>query len=361
VRSLEKLRSLDVGFLRDRVAVLHLFPYSGAEGRHMTSRVAYFQELASRLEQLPGIESVSYSRMGPVLSYEFKETASVTGLQTVSVQAVFESVGPAFFHLVGMRLVAGREFNWNDNEDAPAVAITSDSLARRLFPQQNPIGKRLDFGGRKGLTIIGVVNSASLWIPQSQNPMAVYIALMQIPTYNSSYVDIRTKGDPDAILPGARRVVESLGRHSVLKAETLDRRAARFLAADRLVAMLSSFFGGTALLLASIGLFGLMSNAVTRRTSEIGLRMALGAQPVTILILVMTEVVWIVMSGFVVGLPVALIVSHWVASMIVGVDPTDPLSILLACLILLVVAMCAAYLPARRATSVDPLTSLRVS
>ena len=314
-----------------------------------------------RLEQIPGIEAASYSHMGPVLSYEFKEAADVTGAQTPAVQAVFESVGPGFFHVIGMHFIAGREFNWNDNEDAPAVAIISDSLARRLFPQQNSIGKRLDFGSRKGLTIVGVVNSASLWRPQSQNPMAVYIALMQIPTYNSSYVDIRTKLHPLTTLPSARRAIESLGRHSVLKAETLNQRAAMFLAADRLVAMLLSFFGGTALLLASIGLFGLMSNAVTRRTSEIGLRMALGGEPVTILILVMTEVVWIVMSGFAVGLPVALIVSHSVASMFFGVDPNDPLSILLACLILLVVAMCAAYLPARRASRVDPLTSLRVS
>src|SRR5258708_34335722 len=108
-------------------------------------------------------------------------------------------VGPGFFHWAGMHLLAGREFNWHDSEAAQPVAIISESLSLRLFPSENPIGKTLDFGSRKGLEIVGVVNSASLWMPQSREPMAVNVALMQHPTYNSSSIDIRTAGDPSAI------------------------------------------------------------------------------------------------------------------------------------------------------------------
>ena len=102
------------------------------------------------------------------------------------LQAVFEAIGPGFFHLAGMRLIAGREFTWRDNESAQAVAIVSENLARRLFPSISPIGRRIDFGNKKNLEIVGVVNSASLWLPQSRKPLAVYLALMQIPAYNSS-------------------------------------------------------------------------------------------------------------------------------------------------------------------------------
>src|SRR5882762_3698124 len=121
-----------------------------------------------------------------------------------------------------MRLLAGREFDWRDNETAQRVAIISESLSRSLFPSGSPIGKRIDFGDRKGLEIVGVVKSASLWMPQSREPMAVYVALMQMPTYNSSSIDIRAAGDPVLVLPAARRLLESLGRHFVLRAETVE-------------------------------------------------------------------------------------------------------------------------------------------
>jgi predicted permease len=359
VRSLEKLRSVDVGFRREGVLTLHLFPQSGAEGQHMPNRVAYYQELAERLKQIPGVESVSYSHMGPVASYEYKEPVSIPFSQAPSVQAVYEVVGPGFFHLAGMRLLAGREFDWHDSEGGRPVAIISESLSRRLFSSENPIGKTLDYGTRKGLEIVGVVNSASLWRPQSREPMAVYFAFLQQPTYNSSAVDIRTTGDPAAIQAIARRVLGSLGRHFVLRAETLEQRAATFLATERMIAMLSSFFGGLALLLASVGLYGLMSYAVARRTSEIGLRMALGAQPARVLRLIFKEVMCLVLAGMAVGIPAAMIASRLVSGMVFGIAENDPLTILLSSGILMVVATLAGYVPARRASRIDPMIALR--
>jgi predicted permease len=359
VRSLENLRSADVGFRRDGLLLVHLFPQSGSESQRMPNRVAYYHELAGRLQRLPGVESVSYSHMGPVLGYEYTEPTSVPSSQAPPVQAVFDAVGPKFFHLAGMRLLAGREFDYRDNEAAQPVTIISESLARRLFPSASPIGKRIDYGSRKGLEIVGVVNSASLWMPQSREPMAVYLALMQLPTYNSSSIDIRTTGDPGVVLPAVRRVLESLGRHFVLRAETLDQRSDMFLATDRMIAMLSSFFGGLALLLASVGLYGLMSYAVTSRTPEIGLRMALGAQPASVLALILKETIWLVLAGMVAGIPAALVASRLISSMVYGVTGRDPLIILVSCSILLTAAAIAAYVPARRASRIDPMVALR--
>jgi predicted permease len=297
--------------------------------------------------------------MGPVLSYEFKQPASLPSSETPPLQAVFDAVGPGFFHLAGMRLLAGREFTWRDNETAQATAIISESLARRLFPSASPIGRRIDFGSRRNLEIVGVVNSASLWLPQSREPMAVYCALMQQPAYNSSSIDIRTTGDPGPVLSAARRVIEAGGRHLVLRAETVDQRAAASLDTDRMIAMLSSFFGGLALLLASVGLYGLMSYSVARRTPEIGLRMALGALPAGILVLILKEVAFLLLAGIAVGIPAALAGSHVISSMIYGVTDNDPSTILLSCSILLAVAALAAYVPARRASRIDPMIALR--
>lgn len=363
VRSLQNLRSADLGFRRDGLTLFELFPTAG-EMQPMPDRVAYFQELAERLQAIPGVESVSYSHMGPVLSYEYTEPASVASRQdlasgTPPLPAVFDAVGPGFFHLAGMRLLAGREFTWRDNETAQPVAIVSQSLARRLFPSASPIGKRVDFGNRKNLEIVGVVNSASLWLPQSREPMAVYCALMQQPAYNSSSIDIRTTGDPGPVLRAARRVIESAGRHLVLRAETVDQRAASSLNTDRMIAMLSSFFGALALFLAAVGLYGLMSYSVARRTAEIGLRMALGAQPRSVFVLILKDVIWLLLAGMAVGIPAALAASHLISSMIYGLAGNDPLTILLSCFILLAVAALAAYVPARRASLVDPMTALR--
>jgi predicted permease len=339
--------------------LIQLFPASGSESQHMADRVPYYQELAQRLQAIPGVESVSYSHMGPILGYEFTQRTSVPSLHTPPTQAVFEAVGPRFFHLAKMRLLAGREFDWRDNETSRPVVIVSESLARRLFPNQNAIGQTIDFGERKNLEIVGVVNSASLWLPQSREPQAVYLALMQIPTYNSSSIDIRTTGDPAATLPAARSVIESLGRHFVMRAQNLDQRSDIFLLTDRMIATLSSFFGGLALLLTSIGVYGLTSYAVTRRVSEIGLRMALGALPASVLALVMREVVWLVILGAAVGIPAALVTSRLISSMVYGVAGNDALTILLSSSLLLATAGVAGYLPARRASRVNPITALR--
>jgi len=355
-RSLANILRADPGYQPDGVLLLQLYPQTGAESRAIPNRVAYYRELAERLSGIPGVEAVSYSHMGPVLFYEYMQPASVTSSTEPSIPAAFEAVGPGFFRLVRMRVLAGREFDWRDHENSRRVAILSESLARRLFPAGNAIGGRIDYDNRKDLEVVGVVNSASLWRPQSHEPAAVYLPLMQIPEYNSSSVDIRARGN---VLPAARRVLESMGRHFALHAETLERRSAGVLASERMIALLSAFFAGLALLLVAVGLYGVTSYAVERRTAEIGLRMALGAQPGAVLSRVFSDTLRLVLAGMLVGTGAALAASRLVSGMLYGVAPDDWLTLVLACGTVLGAATLAVYAPARRAARIDPIAALR--
>lgn len=359
-RTLNNLRTADPGYRRDGLLIVQLFPSHGSEGQHMVNRVPYYRELTERLKAIPGVTGVSYSHAGPVAGYEYTLPATVPSSPTAPVNAVFEVVGPEFFQMIGMRLVAGREFTWQDNETSPRVAIISENVARRLFPSSDAIGRKLDFGSEmKGLEIVGIVNNASLWKPQSHEPAAIYTALMQMPTYNSSLLDIRVAADPRAVLPAARRQLESLGRQFPLNVQTLEQRSDWVLATNRVLSILSAFFGGAALLLAVIGIYGMTSFSVGQRTSEIGLRVAVGAQPRNVVALVMREVMWLVIVGIALGIPVALALSRMLSGMVFGVASGDALSILLSSLILLSTAAVAAFLPARRASHVDPIKALR--
>jgi ABC-type lipoprotein release transport system permease subunit len=210
-----------------------------------------------------------------------------------------------------------------------------------------------------GAEITGVVNSASLWLVKHREPLALYIPLLQAPTYNQPLLDIRTAGDPAALAPAAQRVLESMGHHYSLRTQTLEDRANRFLAEDRLIALLSAFFGGLALLLASVGLYGVMSHTVTRRTPEIGVRVALGARQSAVLGLIMREVMWLVLAGIAVGVPVTLATSRMLSGMLFGLTPNDPSTLAISTATLAGVAGCAGYLPARRASRIDPMKALR--
>jgi predicted permease len=360
VRSLKRLLTADPGYRREGVLVMQLFPQAGHE--KLPNRLAYYRELAQKLSELPAVKAVSYSHMGPALFYEYKVPVSMPSLPMGPVQAVEDFVGPGFFHMIGMRVLEGREFDWHDNERAKRVAVISASLAQRLIPGESPVGRRIDIEAEpdhKDMEIVGVVNSASLWQAKSQEPVAIYIPLMQESKYNQPLLDIRTAGNPGALAPAVQRVLESMGHHYSLRTQTLEDRANRFLAEDRMVALLSAFFGGLALLLASVGLYGVMSHTVTRRTPEIGVRVALGAQRSAVQGLIMREVGILVLIGVAVGVPVTLAVSRIFSGMLFGLTPNDPPTLAISTGILVGVALFAGYLPARRASRIDPIVALR--
>ncbi len=359
VRSLRNLQTVDLGYRRDHLLIMQLFPQPGRQ--KPPNRTQYYHELVTRLSRVPGIASVSYSQIGPAAPYEFK-TAVSTGSSGVVANAVQEWAGPGLFQTIGMHVLTGREFNWRDGERTPRVAVISESLARRLFPNQDPIGRTINTGSEpqhKNLTVIGVVNSASLWKFDSREPLAVYYAIMQEPDYNQPHVIIRTLTSANSVAHSAERTLASLGYHYSLRTETLEQRTDDTLVLQRMIAMLVSGFSLLALLLAAVGLYGVMSYAVTRRTAEIGVRMALGAVSGDVLSMVLGEVLRLIFIGIAIAIPAAFVCSKLIAGILFGVSVTDPGTIAAACSILVIVAVIAGFLPARRASRVDPMTALR--
>jgi predicted permease len=358
--TMQKLRSFDAGFRRDGVLMMQLFPQPGRE--KISNRTAYYRELAEGLRSIPGVAAVSYSNMGPAARTDFLSNVSAPfGLQAPA-QAVTDSIGPGFFHLIGMQVLKGREFSWTDDTNSARVAILSESLAKRLFPGQNPLGQKIDMGSspdQTGIEIVGVVNSASLWRLQSQKPMAAYRPLMQTPTQNEPLLDIRTAADPHAMMGAARRVLEAAGHHYPLRMQTLLERSEMVLANERVLAMISMVLAALALLMGAIGIYGLLSYAVTRRAAEMGLRMALGAQPREIMNLILGEMMLLVGTGIALGVVAEIVVSRFVGAVFFGVSGSNPAMIIFCCGILGCIAFVAGYAPARRAARLDPMNALR--
>jgi hypothetical protein len=299
--------------------------------------------------------------MGPGLSYEYKEPVSPRN-SSAAVPAAFELIGPGFFDLLDMHVLAGRQFTWHDDENSLRVVVISESLARQLFPGQSALGRHVKIGNdpaHQELEIVGVVNSASLWMVQSHEPPAYFLPLAQESEYDQPTVDLRVDGDPTLAAAPARAVLASLGKHFALSVETVSHRMDRMLVSERLIAVLSAFFGALAMLLAAIGLYGVMSLAVTARTSEIGVRMALGAQRVDVVVMILRQVVRTTGIGLAVGIPVTLGASRFVQSMIYGLPARDPGTLVFASAVLLAAALLAGYLPARYASRIDPIAALR--
>lgn len=359
-RTLNRLHNVDVGYRRDHILTLQLFPQPGHRGT--PNSAAYYQQLSERLKQLPGVESVSFSAFGPANELENDEQV-YSSLSAPPIECVYDFVGVEFFHVMGMHALAGREFSWRDDDKGPEVGIVSQSLAEKLFGNNDPIGRTVYVGSHahaSPLRIVGVVNSASLWKVESFRPLALYRSTMTNYPFAQPMLDIRTSVDPRSIKTEAERVVLSLGRQYSLRTMTLEERLDSRLSVQRLTAMLATFFGALALLISSIGLYGLMSFHVARRTSELGIRLALGAQREQVLSMVLREAVMLAGVGCTLGVIASLFSAKFIRSILFGVSASDPWILGIAVVMLASVAVVAGFVPARRAASVDPVTALRV-
>ncbi len=358
--TLNQLHTVDVGYRRDHFLTMLLFPQAGH--RSALNSVAYYRQLAGEMKRLPGVESASFSANGPASEFEFLEEVygSLTG---APVQAIPDFVGPDFFHVAGMHLLNGREFSWQDDEHSPPVAIISQSLAERLFGHADPIGRTVYLGPHAHaapMKIVGVVNSASLWKVESVHPMAIYQPIVENFADADPLMDVRTRVDPRSIKASAEQVVRAMGRQYSLRTMTVEERLDSYLSVQRLTALLAAFFGGTALLIAAIGLYGLMSLHVTRRTAELGIRLALGAQRGQVLSMVLREVLLLASVGCALGVAASLLLARLIGSALFGVSATDPVTLVAAVFTLLAVAVLAGFVPAKRAASVDPVAALRL-
>jgi len=270
---------------------------------------------------------------------------------------------PLFFDAVGMKILQGRDFNWSDGPHQPKAVILSASLAKRLFPDGGAIGAHVRIGtvpDTQNLEVVGVVSDARLFGRREARPLTVFENSVQFwPDELNGELFVRAAQNPLRLASAVSGIVASLGDQFAARSMTLEEAQSQSLIEERLSAMISSFLGGFALLLACMGLYGLISHNVTRRTREIGIRMALGAQRRNIMRLVLSQAVVLSLTGIVLGVLCSLAASRLLSTMLYGVSPNDVLSVTGASLALLFIGLIAGYLPARRAMRVDPMVALR--
>jgi putative ABC transport system permease protein len=367
VMSLRKIRSVDGGF---RVENLLLVTFdtsgTGSSGPERRKQLeAFYREGLERASGLPGVRVASLSSLGPMSGDDSTRALFVPGFEarTRDDQAVhLNSIGTRFFETMGIPLLKGREFMPADDANAPKVAILNETAARFYFPGVDSLGQIVHMGWDsqgQPMQVVGIVRDSKRQDLRQPAPRMLYRPFLQ---YNQPYMtlEIRTTGDPNAVASSVRQAFREINRDiPVWEIKTMQTQIDQGLVQERLVATLSSFFGLLALLLSTIGLYGTISYAVTRRTSEIGIRMALGARKGDVLWLVLREATVLVLCGAGVGLMAATAMNRLIASMLFGLTPSDPMALVIATSVLLAVALLAAWLPARRASRVDPMVALR--
>jgi putative ABC transport system permease protein len=269
-------------------------------------------------------------------------------------------VSPNYFKTIGIPLVQGRDFTAADTATAPGVVIINEEFARRYFPGANPMGKRVrtDSEGPY-LEVVGVAKNAR-YRSLREEPLPFFYTPLAQEGMSSLTLFVRTEGDPLTVLPSVRAELKNLNKNLTLyQINTLSAHLAEALSSDRMIAVLLGVFGVAALLLAAVGLYGVMSYAVARRTHEIGVRMALGAQTGDIMNLVLWQGMMLLIVGGVAGLVAAFALTRLMSSLLYGVSASDPATFVGVTLLLAGVVLLACYLPARRATKVDPMVALR--
>jgi predicted permease len=325
----------------------------------------FAEEIQARVAATPRVQSAAVSEMGVISGNHKRVTISIEGYQPKddeNMAPCFDTVSPGYFQTLGILVLTGREFTGRDRVGAPHVAVVNDVFADYYFKNENPIGRRFGIGHRTkaDIEIIGVVRGATYSKVDEKIPREVYLAFAQDPNPSSLVVYARTAGDPKTVFAALRREMTGLDPGlPITGLRTMEDQIDESLSAQRAMAALSAFFGILATLLAAIGLYGVMAYTVTRRTREIGIRLALGAGRASLLNLVLREVALLTALGVAIAIPVALAVTRLVRSELYGIVPNDPLSIAAAALMLASVALLAGYIPAERATRVDPLAALR--
>ena len=361
-RSFEKLRSIDLGFQKESLLEITLYPKPG--GYQNLDLNSYHKQLLARISSLPGVGSVSFGDSTIPSPQGWHDTVSPmtadssTGARFLANAA---EVSPTFFRTLGIPLLRGRDFTEADDQHHPRAAVVNSNLAERLFPNGDAIGKSIRFGfmpDYENIEIVGIARNARIFNIRDATTPVIFLSSFQYPHEWGGLI-VRTKEAPEALAKTVGHEVESLGHEYVLRTRTVVQTISAELVEERVIAMLSGFFAALAILLASIGLYGLMSYAVTRRTREIGIRVAVGAQRQNVLWLVLRETLAMALFGIAIGIPSALAATRLIASMLFGLSPSDLPTITGVSLLLLVVALFAGYLPAQRASVIDPIVALR--
>ena len=315
--SLANVLQRDAGFSTDRLLVTQLFPRSTYNG---FDKPAYFQQLLESLRAIPGVTAATFAHPRPI-GLPWKET-----IQPANVAATYHLVAPGFFDTLGLHIRRGRDFTLHDDPSGPLVAIVSARLARLVFPSGDALGRRLRIGDMKGeFEIVRIADDATLDDPRTPNAPAIYAAAFQRPGLLAySVAIVRTPGDPARLANALRERIESLGREYPLEIQTVKEEYENALLPERMLMLLTGFFGVVGLLLAAVGLYGLLSYTVSRRTGEIGIRMALGATPGAIVTLILRDIAILVVIGLAAGLAIAFAGARTIAAFLYGLSSHDP-------------------------------------
>ena len=370
IRSLERLTAVEPGFRTDHLLLAQIVL---PQNRYPAgANVAFHQRMEQAIAQIPGVGSVAGAEV-PYLSGDHLETRLLAPGEAADARVhqiePYNAVGVRFFDTLGIPIVAGRGFTDADTSTSPKVAVVNQRLAATRFPNQNPIGQRISLGTYAGygdvlaegqIEIVGICGDTLYGDLHDAPAPQLFVPYVQQTQVRRLTYHIRTRTDPHAIGPALRRVVHAADPALPLTSvRTQQEQIDRGLRDERLLVSLTSAFGLLALVLASVGIYGLMAYSVSQRTREIGIRMALGAVPRQVLALVLRESCSLSAAAIALGVAVSLVVTRFLKSLLFGIAPSDPAVLWGAAAVLMIVAVAASWLPARRAARVHPIEALR--
>jgi predicted permease len=372
VRTLINLRQTDVGFHDiDRLITFQVDPaLNGYNNERMED---FYRRLLASIRATPGVKNAGYAIVSLLGGGEWDSTMSVEGHQIKDgedMQAYMNGVSDSYWNTMGIPMVAGRDFNAGDGRvktkeitDSFDVAIVNQKFANHFFPKQNPLGRHIAFGDhpkKLNIEIVGVVQDTLYEGPREGVHRQVFLPFLHVDYPAGVAFYVRTAMDPNTMYATMRRKVREIdAAMPIFEMKTLGKQLDETLSTERLIATLSAAFGVLATVLAAIGLYGVMAFTVARRTREIGLRMALGAPQGRVVWMVLRETLVLLGAGLAIGVPATLVLSRYVSTQLYGVKPTDLVAAVAALAILSIVAAGAGFLPARRASEIDPIQALR--
>jgi len=362
LRSFVYLLRGDLGFNPEHVLTMRVLPPSS---KYKTDEqgIAFSDRALEQIQSIPGVKAAGTVTFLPLSGWEGRRSVALEGQampQSQRPMARWSSVTPDYFRAMGIPLLKGRFFGERDNHGAPGVAIISKSLARQIAPNAELLGKQINVDGVKGaVEIVGVVGDVHQFGITSEMTSGIYLPFAQLPA-PIICLAVRTAEDPYSVAKAAQRAIWSVDKdQAVAFVMSMSDLASESLAPQRVMMLMLAAFGGMALLMAAVGLYGVIANSVAQRTHEIGVRMSLGARPGDVLKLVLRQGLGFVTIGVCLGLGGAFALMRLISSLLYGIRPTDPATLAGAALLLAGVALMASYVPARRAMKVDPMVALR--
>jgi putative ABC transport system permease protein len=358
LKSFWRLTQVNPGFNAQNLLTFNLFLPEARYPKEQ-DRVLFFEQALERIRNLPGVNAAGMISNLPVSGGRLNTGVSAESSQpSPAIAANWRAVTPGYFRAMQTPLRSGRYFDERDTANSIWVGIVSESLARRLWPNQDPIGKRL--AGRPMVTVVGVVDDIKMGSLKDETPLQLYMPYAQIPWWDGVAMVVRTTADPLSLTASVRQEVLALDPDlPVFNVNTMEQVLSTSVTQPRFYTLLLNLFSGLALLLAGIGVYGVMSYAVAQRTHEIGVRVALGAQDRDVLKLVVKQGMMAPLLGVALGLITAFALTRLMENLLFGVSATDPLTFVVITLLLTTVALLACYIPARRAARIDPMVALR--